>query len=206
MKYTLYHIKGVKWGCTQRPIELRLKEQGYTLDDLHDTILVDDENDASDLEKELNIRDGYPWNDSQDYRVVSKARSNITEESNRRGADKRIEFYKDPKNREMIGKRTKKALNQPHIRKKKSISMKKHWDSVDRKERLKNVKRGEASSVSKYTEEQARFVKKHYFKQKNQYDTPPKGKLTISQIMKEINVTYDFIRDVTIGKTWKHIQ
>ena len=65
-KYCIYHIKGKKWGCTVN-LRKRLKKQGYTLDDVCEVIEVYDEIEASDLEKELNLKYGYPYNDTQYY-------------------------------------------------------------------------------------------------------------------------------------------
>ena len=86
MKWTLYHIKGVKWGCTNRLI-YRLKEQGYTLDDVFETIEYDDIQTASEREEEFNIRDGYGWNKSQNYIRVYEA-------GRRRGPFKKSEYTK----------------------------------------------------------------------------------------------------------------
>lgn len=72
IKYYLYHIKGIKWGMSKRLIK-RLKNQGYTLNDVCEIVEQSDIDIASDLEKEWNIRDGYGWNDSQDYRAINKA-------------------------------------------------------------------------------------------------------------------------------------
>jgi hypothetical protein len=69
--FYLYHIKGIKWGCTKN-LQQRLKRQGYTISDLADLITIDNVNKAADMEKELNIKDGYGWNTSQDYRVLNK--------------------------------------------------------------------------------------------------------------------------------------
>jgi hypothetical protein len=70
--YYLYHIKDVKWGCTKN-LESRLKKQGYTMMDCDRVITVSGLDKAADMEKELNISHGYPWNDSVDYRVIIKA-------------------------------------------------------------------------------------------------------------------------------------
>lgn len=70
--YHIYHIKGVKWGCSKE-LPNRLKRQGYTLDDVCEIVEQSDIDIASELEKEWNIRDGYNWNDSQDYRIITKA-------------------------------------------------------------------------------------------------------------------------------------
>ena len=72
MKYTLYHIRGHKWGMTER-LEGRLKDQGYTISDCCEFEYYDDTNVAANREKQLNLRDGYGWNSSQDYRVILKA-------------------------------------------------------------------------------------------------------------------------------------
>ena len=72
MKWTLYHIKGIKWGCTNR-LKSRLREQGYTLNDVSQTMEFDNIQIASEWEKDLNIRDGYGWNDSQNYIRVYEA-------------------------------------------------------------------------------------------------------------------------------------
>ena len=71
MRYTLYHIKGVKWGMTER-LEARLKQQGYTISDCCEFEYYDDENIAADREKELNIKCGYGWNKQQDWRIAKK--------------------------------------------------------------------------------------------------------------------------------------
>ncbi len=68
--YYIYHIKGKKWGMTNNLVR-RLKKQN--LNKVNDVILEEDIDTAADLEKELNIRDGYEWNDSQDYRIILKA-------------------------------------------------------------------------------------------------------------------------------------
>jgi hypothetical protein len=70
--YYIYHIKGVKWGCTIN-LKRRLKAQNYTINDVCEIIEETDLNKASDLEKELNIKNGYNWRDDQDYRVITKA-------------------------------------------------------------------------------------------------------------------------------------
>jgi len=74
MKYTLYHIKGKKWGCTNN-LKKRLKRQGYSIGDVYETETYNDIDTAADREKVLNLKYGYPWCDTQDYRkVVAKSR------------------------------------------------------------------------------------------------------------------------------------
>ena len=70
--YYLYHIKGIKWGCSKN-LSKRLKSQGYSLTDAYEIIEEDDLDKAADMEKEFNIRDGYHWRDDQDYRVILNA-------------------------------------------------------------------------------------------------------------------------------------
>lgn len=74
MSYTLYHIKGKKWGCTN-DLKRRLFQQGYESAD--ELIIEEDLDKAADLEKKLNLEYGYPWNDGTDYRnmldIASKA-------------------------------------------------------------------------------------------------------------------------------------
>ena len=71
MKYTIYHIPGVKIGCSKR-IENRIKEQKfneYEILEVHTDI-----NTASLREKELNIQYGYQWDNTQDYRILDSIR------------------------------------------------------------------------------------------------------------------------------------
>ena len=75
--YTLYHLKGNKWGMTRRTLEERFshieyKKKGITVNDVCETETYSDKDTAADRERELNIRDGYGWNKSQDYRVIIK--------------------------------------------------------------------------------------------------------------------------------------
>ena len=67
MKYTLYHIQGIKWGCSNDLIN-RLKYQGYTLDDVSELISCDDLDLVSEYEKYLNLKEGYKWSDGQLYK------------------------------------------------------------------------------------------------------------------------------------------
>ena len=71
MKYTLYHIKGVKWGMTCN-LNKRLSAQGYTKNDCCEFEYYNDVDIAADREKELNVKFGYPWSDAQDWRRVYK--------------------------------------------------------------------------------------------------------------------------------------
>jgi len=73
-KYTLYHIKAVKWGMTT-DLKRRMRNQGYTISDCCEFEYYDDIDVGADREKELNIKFGYPWNDGQDYRIIMKAHS-----------------------------------------------------------------------------------------------------------------------------------
>lgn len=67
--YYLYHIEHVKWGCSKE-LPNRLKAQGYTLDDVCEIVKEKDLDKAADMERDFNIRDGYGWNESQDYRKI----------------------------------------------------------------------------------------------------------------------------------------
>ena len=76
--YTLYHLKGNKWGMTRRTLNQRFSDKDYrkkglTINDVCETETYSDRDTAADRERELNIRDGYGWNKSQDYRIISKA-------------------------------------------------------------------------------------------------------------------------------------
>jgi hypothetical protein len=72
--FTLYHIKGIKWGCTNN-LKERLRAQGFTEDDVCETIMVNDIATATQMEEQLNKRDMYGWNPSQNYmRVVRVGR------------------------------------------------------------------------------------------------------------------------------------
>lgn len=68
-KYYIYHIKDKKWGCTKH-LKQRLAKQGYTLDDVCEIIKIYNLDEAANLEKELNLKHGYFWCDTQDYRKV----------------------------------------------------------------------------------------------------------------------------------------
>ena len=81
MKYTLYHIKGLKWGMTERTLKQRFSDQDYrnkglTSNDVCEIEIYYDENTAADREKELNLKDNYPWKDSQDWRILKKMSKN----------------------------------------------------------------------------------------------------------------------------------
>ena len=72
--YKIYHIPGVKWGCTKQKLQRRLWQQKAKLSDVTDVIEENDLDKAADMERDFNIRDGYGWNDSRDYRNIIKRR------------------------------------------------------------------------------------------------------------------------------------
>ena len=53
-------------------LQRRLNQQGYKIDDVCEVIEEENLDKAADLEKELNLKYGYPWDDTQDYRVLIK--------------------------------------------------------------------------------------------------------------------------------------
>jgi hypothetical protein len=70
--YTLYHIKGKKWGMTVRKVERRLWEQGYSISDCDRIITCGNIDMSSDMERELNIEYGYSWKKSEYYKNITK--------------------------------------------------------------------------------------------------------------------------------------
>lgn len=73
--YYVYHIpKRQQWGCTQnleKRIKIHKKRKGYTINDVTQIITFTDIDQAADAEKELNLKYGYGWNSSRDYRIVT---------------------------------------------------------------------------------------------------------------------------------------
>lgn len=72
--FYVYHIpKRRQWGCTNN-LEKRIKKlkyrKGYTLNDVEQIITFTDIDEAADAERDLNLKYGYGWNSSRDYRVV----------------------------------------------------------------------------------------------------------------------------------------
>jgi hypothetical protein len=72
--FYVYHIpKRKQWGCTAN-LERRLKalynRRGYTINDVTQILTFTDIDEAADTEKELNLKYGYGWNPSRDYRVA----------------------------------------------------------------------------------------------------------------------------------------
>jgi hypothetical protein len=74
--YYLYHIKGIKWGCTKRSVKRRVWEQGYTINDVVEIIEISDKNKASDMEDDFNIKYGYKRDpnkyNERDYSAMAK--------------------------------------------------------------------------------------------------------------------------------------
>jgi hypothetical protein len=65
--YYIYHIKGIKWGCTNN-LERRLKDQNYTINNLDRLITVGNIDKATELEKDLNLEYGYGGNQLKSYK------------------------------------------------------------------------------------------------------------------------------------------
>jgi 3-oxoacyl-ACP reductase-like protein len=87
--YTLYHIKGKKWGLTEQKLERRLWQQKMSLNDVSNIITCGNIDMAADMERDLNIEYGYGWNESRDYRNIIKNRKcNFTNSDRMKGAYK----------------------------------------------------------------------------------------------------------------------
>jgi hypothetical protein len=72
--FYIYHIPARRqWGCTENLLK-RLKSlkrrKGYTINDVTQIHTCTDLDQAADMERDLNIKYGYGWNKSRDYRVV----------------------------------------------------------------------------------------------------------------------------------------
>jgi hypothetical protein len=80
--YYIYHIKGVKFGCSVEP-ENRVKAQGFTDYSIHETHT--DIYLASDREQELNREYGYPVDDVPYYISVQNRRKWTQEDSEKGG-------------------------------------------------------------------------------------------------------------------------
>jgi hypothetical protein len=77
--YYIYHIEGVKIGCTNN-LKRRIKQQGYINYEVLES--YDDIEIASERERVLSIQYGYGWNSSQHYKKITNA---ATKEQKRQG-------------------------------------------------------------------------------------------------------------------------
>jgi hypothetical protein len=73
--YYIYHIPGVKYGCTQNyPERPASQSEVYQLTEMHTDIMI-----ASKREKDLNIAADYPWSDTQYYyKMVEMGKTGAT--------------------------------------------------------------------------------------------------------------------------------
>lgn len=191
--FYLYHILGKKWGCTL-DIETRLRDQNFTKNDCDEIKEVIGIKVADRLEKFLNEREGYSYNHTQGY---------ISALSKRLKGLANLDYSK--RNNTNIGKHNKGRKHSNQTKKLVSIKSKQAHSNLSAESYNRMIHLGSENGNSKYTEEQARFVKKYYFKQKNQFSSIPEGKMSSKQIIDKLGVTKKFIHDIYQGKTWKHI-
>ena len=62
--------------------------------------------------------------------------------------------------------------------------------------------RGKNNFNTKMTEEQVRFIRKHYFKQTNQFTPIPNGMYSSRQLAEMFNVTLTNVVDIYKRKSW----
>jgi len=188
--FTLYHIKGHKWGCTIRPLEERIREyrkQGYTMDDVCETETYTDLHQASEREYELNIQYGYP-NQQRKY----------------------AEYYERFKNQHKFSPRTKKGYKlseeerdkmrgpRPHLR---GIKKKPHTEETKQKLReanlgqkrneewTKNIRSSVREKTSSVTAEDVKTIRQMHESGIKQIEIAKKygvHKMTISRIVRRI--------------------
>jgi hypothetical protein len=74
--YYVYHIpKRHQWGCTdnlKRRMKRLNKRKGYTINDIEQILTFTDIDEAADTERDLNLKYGYGWNKSRDYREACR--------------------------------------------------------------------------------------------------------------------------------------
>ena len=73
--YYVYHIPQRKqWGCTnnlKRRMKRHTERKGWTVNDITQIYTFTDIDEAADTERDLNLKYGYGWNKSRDYRIVT---------------------------------------------------------------------------------------------------------------------------------------
>ena len=176
MKYTLYHIKGVKWGMTKRTLKQRLKEQGYTISDCCEVEYYDDIDVASNREIELNKLCGYK-NQIHAYEKYIKYYENLHKYS----PMNRLGHVKSKEHRENIskakkGKPTNHKGNPEHILPYAS-------------------KPGELNGNATINETIVKYIRA-------QFTT---GKYAKNRIAQALGITNKIVYDVISYKSWKHI-
>jgi len=179
VKYYLYHIKGVKWGMTKRTVKRRVWEQGYTLNDVCEIIEISDIDTASDLEQQLNIRDGYK-NQIHSYK-------------------KYIHLYKKLHTYSPLSKKGHKK-SQTHC---ENISLSKkgkkiNWNPLTQNNWKPRVMIGSKNPNSTLTESQVIEIR-------NNYKTGSYQSMASYQKLCYPNIAIHIIRQILTYKSWKHI-
>lgn len=138
--YYIYHIPGIKVGCTINYPE-RCIRQGYSSYELleqHEDLMT-----ASEREKQLNLEFGYPWADSQYYHKITEisigARANpnrvpalkVGVNNSELHATTRIsnvsKTWNDPNRLRAVAEASSKLIICPHCNKEGGASAMKSW-------------------------------------------------------------------------------
>ena len=188
--FTLYHIKGHKWGCTVRPLHERIREyrkEGYTMDDVCETETYTDLHEASEREYELNIQCGYR-NQQRKYadyyeRFKNQHKSSPRTKKGAKHSQETIEKMKGPRphlrgiKKKPHTEETKQKLREVHLGQKRDEDWK------------KNIRSSVRESTSKVTAEDVKQIRQMYESGMKQseiakhYDI---GKMTISRIVRRV--------------------
>ena len=182
MKYTLYHIKGLKWGCTRRTLKQRFSDRDYrnvglTVDDVCETEVYDDMKIASDREYELNTLNNYKGQLCKYSDFIDKYEKLHTFSPMNKPHTKTKEHRKNISKARLANP----TINNPKGNPEKLL--------------LYASKPGESNGNSKLIESQVKDIRKKYASKKySQY-----------KLAKIYNVSKQQIRRIVNRESWKHI-
>ena len=175
MEYYIYHIPGVKIGCTNQ-IEQRIKDQGfndYELLETHTDIYK-----ASDREQELQKEYGY---------TVDRAPYYLSVRNRPKWNDKtRYKVWLDPIARA--------KSNSPENKLNRTLKHKEWMKKDNYKTAIKNIKGVRKPHILSVQQEQ--FIIDNSFKAKNQFTPIPEGKLTTKQLAEMFKVTQSLVKRI----------
>ena len=199
LHYVYYAIKEdgtPKVGATKNPTERnsRAKYESIKLLEVYDCPWK-----CGDREIELQLQYFGKRDSNTHYAVMIKRGHN---KATHKKISKGLKLAYKEGRRDKIDK---SFFNKKEYRKKISNVMKK-WCKDNPNARKKSARYGSDNHNTRYTEDDVRFIRKHYYPMKNQNTPIPAGKMSRKEIIDTLGCTVSFFKQVVTNKTWKHVK
>jgi hypothetical protein len=194
LQWNLLEVYTCPWKCGDREIELQLQYFGKRDSNHHYATnpMFNKKHTKKTIEKiSKSLVGNLPWNKGIPRTEETKEKISKTNKGNQ----SRLGIP--------CSEETKKKISLANKGKQPRLGIP---CSEETKEKIRKANKGKPGSTQKLTEEDVRFIRKHYFKTKSRHCKIPNGMYNLSQLCKMFRIGKGSMSSVVNGKSYSYIK